>query len=144
MADNESVNEPANERVLKIRENLLHQFMGVETIDSSEGRGFLAFTVNRNVINPAGLLHGGALYTLCDVCAYAGLMSILEPDREAVTHDLHISVMRAAKAGDRVTIESRIVRMGASLCFVDVTAAVSDKVIATARVTKSMVDLKMD
>lgn len=128
-----------NERLKAVIEQPLHQYLGITDIESEKGNGILNFTVNEKAINPAGVLHGGVIYLLCDVCAYAGLLSIIGPEKEAVTHDIHISVIRSAKAGDVVTIKSRIIKIGKTLCFTDVTAAVSGDIISTARVTKSLI-----
>jgi uncharacterized protein (TIGR00369 family) len=83
-------------------------------------------------------LHGGVIYAVCDVCAYAGLLSLLEKDREAVTHDIHVSVMRAARKGEVVTMNSQVIKMGKRLCFLQVTATASDQLIAMATITKSI------
>lgn len=126
-------------RLDAVRNLPLHRYLGVTRLTSEEGRGTLAFEVGESSENPAGVLHGGVIYALCDVCAYAGLLSLLAPDQEAVTHDLHISVMRPAQHGDIVVIESRPVRLGRRIGFFEVTATVGDTVIATARVTKSII-----
>ncbi|MEQ3694435.1 MAG: PaaI family thioesterase [Thalassolituus sp.] len=126
-------------RLQKVVDHPLHQFLGVMDIVSYEGCGELTITVTDNLVNPAGLFHGGVVYVLSDVCAYAGLLSLLKDTEEAVTHDLHISVMRSAKLGDKVVFKSEVVKQGRQLCFLNVTATVNDKTIATARVTKSII-----
>ncbi len=125
-------------RLDAVRNLPLHRYLGVTRLTSDEGTGTLAFEVGEHTVNPAGVLHGGVVYALCDVCAYAGLLSLLKPDQEAVTHDLHVSVMRPAQYGDTVVITSRPVRLGRRIGFFEVTAAVDDTLIATARVTKSI------
>lgn len=132
--------QPSRQQRIETVLNLpLHRHLGVTSIESSEGQAELQFEVGENTLNPAGALHGGALYMLCDVCAYAGLLSVLEDNEEAVTHDIHVSVMRSAGAGDNVVIRSTLLKRGRSLCFVDISASVGGKVIATARVTKSVI-----
>ncbi|MDX1800285.1 MAG: PaaI family thioesterase [Marinobacter sp.] len=125
-------------RLDAVRNLPLHRYLGVSRLTSEDGCGTLTFEVGESTANPAGVLHGGVIYTLCDVCAYAGLLSVLAPDQEAVTHDIHVSVMRSAQHGDTVVIESRPVRLGRRIGFFEVTATVGDTVIATARVTKSI------
>jgi|TARA_B110000008_G_scaffold264892_1_gene289566 uncharacterized protein (TIGR00369 family) len=126
-------------RLQKVVDHPLHQFLGVMDIVSHEGCGELTITVTDNLVNPAGLFHGGVVYVLSDVCAYAGLLSLLKDTEQAVTHDLHISVMRSAKMGDKVVFKSEVVKQGRQVCFLNVTATVNDKTIATARVTKSII-----
>lgn len=117
-----------------------HHYLGVEGVRGEEGRGFLSITVHTNNANPHGFLHGGVIYSLCDVCAYAALVTILEKEQEAVTHDIHVSVLRPAALGQRVDFEAEVVNKGKTLCFIDAKAWTNGKLIATARITKSIRD----
>lgn len=117
----------------------LHIYLGVENIVSSKGDGALDFFVADHLINASGVLHGGVVYTILDVCAYAGLLSVLSDDQEALTHDLHVSVMRSARAGDRVKVHSNLVKIGRTLCFINATAQVNDTIIVQASITKSII-----
>ena len=128
-----------NPRLQTVLSHPLHQFLGVADIHSNDGHGEIRITVTDQLINPAGLFHGGVVYVLSDVCAYAGLLSLLSDNEEAVTHDLHVSVLRPAMLGDEVVFRSEVVKRGRQLCFLNVTATVDDKIIATARVTKSII-----
>jgi uncharacterized protein (TIGR00369 family) len=130
-----------NNRVAQVANHSLHRHLGIEDVESVDGRGRLAVVVGERTINPAGVFHGGVLYMLCDVCAYAGLLSRLDAATEAVTHDIHVSVMRAARAGEQVSFESSPARLGRRIAFIDVTARVGDRLIAQARVTKTLIDI---
>lgn len=125
-------------RLKKMLAHPLHQFLGVTAINADAGRGALSITLSENVINPAGLFHGGVIYILCDVCAYGGLLSLLDDRTDAVTHDIQISVMRSAKLGDVVDFQSEVAKLGKTICFIDVKVTVSGQMIASARVTKSI------
>ena len=127
-----------NDRLNKIIALPLHQFLGLTALSSDAGRGALSITITENLINPAGIFHGGVIYVLCDVCAYGGLLSLLDEDTEAVTHDIQISVMRSAKLADVVDFQSDVVKLGKTICFIDVKVTVSGEIIASARVTKSI------
>ena len=129
-----------NPRLQNVLSHPLHQFLGVADIHSADGQGEIRITVTDELVNPAGVFHGGVVYVLSDVCAYAGLLSLLNDNEEAVTHDLHVSILRPAKHGDEVVFRSEVVKRGRQLCFIDVTASVNDKIIATIRVTKSVID----
>ena len=129
-----------NPRLQNVLSHPLHQFLGVADIHSADGQGEIRITVTDELVNPAGVFHGGVVYVLSDVCAYAGLLSLLNDNEEAVTHDLHVSILRPAKRGDEVVFRSEVVKRGRQLCFIDVTASVNDKIIATIRVTKSVID----
>lgn len=127
-----------NERLQKVIDHPLHRFLGVTGIQSDAGCGEIVLTITENLVNPAGIFHGGVIYLLCDVCAYGGLLSLMEVDVDAVTHDLQISVMRALKLGDVVEFTSEVVKFGTRICFIDVRVTSGGRLVASARVTKSM------
>ena len=129
-----------SDRLQAVRQLPLHRDLGVTGIEAADGAAELRFTVGAYAVNPAGALHGGVLYTLCDVAAYCALLSQLSDDREAVTHDLHVSVLRSAAAGAEVAVRASIRRLGRTLAFVDVEAFAGERLLATARVTKSLLD----
>jgi uncharacterized protein (TIGR00369 family) len=127
-----------DERLSKIIEHPLHRFLGVTTIQSKSGKGTLSVKINDNTVNPAGAFHGGVIYVLCDVCAYCGLLSLIDDGTSAVTHDLQVSIMKSAKLGDIVDFNSKVVKLGRRICFIDVKVTLSGQIIASARVTKSI------
>lgn len=127
-----------NQRLKKNIDHPLHKDLGIESISAKNGVGIISVTLNTYAMNPDGRFHGGVIYLLCDVCAYSGLVSVLDADMDAVTHDIQVSIMKSAKVGDVVRFESKIVRLGKRLCFLEVVATLGDKVLATAKVTKSI------
>lgn len=126
-------------RLQPLIDHPLHHLLGLQEFQSREGTGHLAIEVSAMNSSPAGGLHGGVVYMLSDVCAMVGLLSRLPADQHAVTHDIHVSVMRSAAMGDRVTFDSRITQLGRRLCFCEVVAQSGGRTLATARVTKSLV-----
>lgn len=128
-----------NQRLEKVINLPLHQQLGVKQISSSEGIGELPITVNESAVNPNGFLHGGIVYLLADVCAYAGLLSMLDPEQDAVTHDIHVSVIRPATLGDSLLFQSKVIRLGKRIAFLEVQVLKDNSIIASARVTKSIV-----
>ena len=125
-------------RIERVAAHPLHRQLGMRDVSSVAGCGALSITVDAHSLNPGGMLHGGVLYLLCDVCAYVGLLSRLDAATEAVTHDLHVSVMRPAQRGDRIDLRSRVARLGRRIAFIDVEACVAGQAIAGARVTKTL------
>ena len=126
-------------RIQPLIDQPLHRLLGLHEVESRDGAGHLAIVVSALNSSPAGGLHGGVVYLLSDVCAMVGLLSRLPADQHAVTHDIHVSVMRSAAMGDRVTFDSRITQLGRRLCFCEVVVQSGEKTLATARVTKSLI-----
>lgn len=116
----------------------LHQAMGVRHIDAADGRANLEVVVGDGMVNPAGMFHGGIVYTLCDMVCYAALVSQLKPGENAATHDLHVSILKAARLGETVRFEGRVLRAGRSVAFMESQALLGDQLLARATVTKSI------
>ena len=115
-----------------------HRAMGVERIEAADGRSRVEIDVAGDMVNAAGMFLGGNVYTICDMACYAALLSELPEGHNAVTHDIHVSLMRGARAGDRVVFTGRVIRRGRSVAFMEAEAHVGDEVMARATVTKSI------
>jgi uncharacterized protein (TIGR00369 family) len=116
----------------------IHRFMEVEAHEGAEGRSHISFPVTQKMLTPGNALHAGFVYTACDFASYLALLSLLPEDTRAVTHDLHVSVMRTAGPGERVDVRGHVVRLGRTLAFINAEASCGDRLLATARVTKSI------
>ncbi|GAB1261582.1 PaaI family thioesterase [Aurantivibrio plasticivorans] len=146
------------ERILQaIRDLPFHRYLGIEKLAANDGQATLSLTVNKNTLNPGGMFHGAVAYAIADITAYAAAVSTLEENQEAVTHDLHVSMLRPADDGDRIVTEANVVKRGRSIIFIDVNVykeashSQPDKssqpsnnnprvLIATVRVTKSVIN----
>lgn len=116
----------------------LHRAMGVRTIETAEGRSTIEVTVGSDMVNAAGMFHGGIVYTLCDMACYAALLTRLQPGENAATHDIHVSLLGAARLGERVRFTGTVLRLGRSVAFMDATAHSDERLLARATVTKSI------
>ena len=132
------MNDSENPKLEAVRQLPLHRHLGVTDLTASDGRSELWLTVDEASTNPAGVLHGGVLYMLCDVASYTALLSVLDHAREAATHDIHVSVMAPATPGERVRFCGRVVQQGKRLVFTEAEARAGDRLLATARVTKTV------
>lgn len=131
------------EELARVREELsevpLHRFYGLEVLEMAPGRGRAAMTVSDDTSNVHGWLHGGVYYAVLDVAAYLGVVPLLEVGENAVTHDIHVSVLRPGRRGQTLTLSGRVRRRGRSLVFCEAEAWIDGKLAASARVTKSIV-----
>jgi len=85
-----------------------------------------------------GGVHGGVLYTLTDAVCMLALLPLLDASHHAVTHDLYVSVMRPVPAGSVCRLTARVLRHGRTLAFIEATAEVDGRMVASGRVTKSI------
>lgn len=119
----------------------LHHFLGVELVGQEPGQAVARFQAGPNTLNYAGAMHGGVAYALLDAVCYMALAPLLRRGENAVTHDLHVSVLRPVLPGQEVELRGRVVQKGRSLVFCESQAWAAGRLAATARVTKSLVRL---
>lgn len=99
--------------------------------------------VAESLCNNYGTLHGGATSTLVDVVGTLALLG-KDPTRPGVSVEMNQSFCSAAKLGDELTIEGRVLRYGKKIGFTEVHVRLFDaenptaagRLIATGRHTK--------
>lgn len=137
--------EAADRRTrLLVEETDLHRHLGLTLVTQQPGFAAVEFDAGKAHLTPFGVVHAGVLYTLMEAAAFLGLMPMLRQAEHAATHDLHVSVMRSIVEGERVTLTARVVRRGRTLAFIDTDAKVDDRLMATGRVTKSILQVVPD
>jgi uncharacterized protein (TIGR00369 family) len=125
----------------KLKSFSLHLSWGLQSLQATEGRSNLIVHVSDEMMNPAGYMHGGIMYALCDVAAYSALLSVVDESETGVTHQINVQVMRPVSLGAELRFEGNVIRRGKSLAFIQAHAYASDKLVAMATVTKSMIKL---
>ncbi len=86
--------------------------------------------VERRHLNPAGFAHGGMLATFADHAL--GSLVLEASGVPAVTIQLDIQYLSAARPGDFIVARSEMVRQTRSLCFVRLVAFVGDRAVLAA------------
>lgn len=119
----------------------LHAQFGLELVEAADGEAHARCEVGPAHLNYGGVVHGGVMYLLLDVVSYCAAMTQAPPGFNATTHDFHCSVMRATPGGVTLDFRAKVRKAGRTLFFIDVEAAIGDKLVASARVTKSLVPL---
>lgn len=117
----------------------LNRHLGIVFDGSVDGVAKSHFQSTPELATFDGQLHGGALSVLFEVAAFLALAPLLQETQHAVTHDLHVSLMRPVPTGARCDLEARVVRSGRTLAFIEVSAYVEGKQVASARITKSII-----
>lgn len=86
---------------------------------AGQGNCQAEFTVTEDMTNRGGTLHGGCTATLIDVISTIGLTTKSE-NVPGVSVNLNVSYLKAANEGEEVLVDSKTVRMGKKLAFLDV------------------------
>ena len=139
----EKLDATCSERDQRVIDIPLNRALGLVFDGRNKDGAFTHFLVTPTLAAFGGL-HGGALYALLDATCLLALGPLLGKTENAVTHDLHVSVMRTASAEAKVVLSGRVVRRGRQLAFLEARAESDGKLIAAARVTKSIVVLVSD
>jgi uncharacterized protein (TIGR00369 family) len=116
-----------------------HRFIGLMITGYGDGYCRISVPVSENVLNPCGAVHGGIIYSLCDVAAYIAVSTTLADDQLAVTSDINASLLSAVMQGT-LLVEAKIIKAGKRICYLE--ARVTDaegNLIAVSRVTKSVI-----
>lgn len=117
----------------------IHRYIGVTLIDPDRPQDGIQFTVHPGIEGRPGQLNFGVISLLIDAAAYLALQPSFEPGEDAVTHDIHESVLRSVASGEVVQLRGRVVQRGRRVSFLEAEATVAGRLVATARVTKTMV-----
>lgn len=118
----------------------LHRFLGLKIENIGEGESTVTIPVDSHTVNPAGTLHGGVVYMVSDVAAFAAIGPVLGEDEFAVTIDVQTSVYRGAADG-QVVFRARVTSRTKKFAFMNVEVINgSGKLLAETRVTKAILN----
>lgn len=98
----------------------------------AEGRATYYLDVAPELLNPHGMLHGGAVYVMVDYSMGGATMSVLPPEQFCATIEIKISYLSSVRSG-RLTCATEIIKRGKSVVFLE--SKVRDapgKLVATA------------
>ncbi len=119
------------------RHNPFVQLVGVEIAEVVRDRSRLRLTIRPDSLNPHGLVHGGALFTLADNAAGCAAST---DGRTYVTQGGDIHFLRAQASGT-VEAAARVVHRGRSTVLVEVSLfGEEDRLMATASFSYFCVD----
>jgi len=94
------------------------KWMGIVVDEYKEGYCRLHYTITADMLNGFGIVHGGIIFSGADsafafACNSHGILS--------VALDVHITFIRAAKAGDMMTVTAKEIHTGNKTSFYDIT-----------------------
>ena len=93
------------------------KWLGIEIDEFREGYCKLHFTIRPEMLNGFNIVHGGVIFSASDsafafACNSQGIIS--------VALDVHITFIRAGRAGERMTIEAKEIHTGNRTSFYDI------------------------
>ena len=92
----------------------LMDWMNAKVLEVDEGKVKMQFTVEKYMLNPIGILHGGIAAAMLDELMGAAGFTIGRPTGYA-TINMNIDYLNSAKAGEKVIGEGVIIRAGRNI-----------------------------
>ena len=85
---------------------------GIRLTQLSEGHAVVEMDVDEDKLNPTGIVHGGCLFTMCDVCAGVAAYAY---GHTVTTVDANIHFVRAGRNVKRLIAENKEIKRGRTL-----------------------------
>ena len=87
-------------------------WLGLTLVDSGEGYATVEMTATEDMANQSGFVHGGMISTLADSAMGRSLRTIEPGVARAMSFDLKLSFINAAKIGETLRATGRVVHAG--------------------------------
>ena len=110
-----------------------HRLCGLNIISVGKGFAEVIMEPHKEILNPMGAVHGGAIFTLCDLAAGAAAASY---GQASVTQCANINFLRPGKGTQRLTAKTRELKKGRTTGIYEVTVTdEDDEMVARATMT---------
>ena len=107
------------------------ELVGFEVFPLPDGTSTGSLELHQAHLNPNGVVHGGALFTLVDTCLGAALMQRLETGEICATLQISMNFLKPVFKGT-VECKAHVVSKGKRVANVRGELFVSDKLVGTA------------
>ncbi len=94
------------------------KWLGIVVDEYREGYCKLHYTIREEMLNGFGIVHGGIVFSAADSAFEFACNS---HGRLSVALDVHISFIKASKAGELLTVEAKEIHTGNKTSFYDIT-----------------------
>lgn len=117
----------------------ISQNLNIEFVSAENGNSKIKMLIDKNVLNPYKIVHGGAIFTLADTAAGAAAISF---NSAYVTMDSYMNFMQPG-VGKELIANAKTSYKGDETCVVDVSITNDEEVlIAKGMFTMFKVDIK--
>ena len=88
------------------------QWLGILAVELGDGLALLEMTPTENMANRAGFVHGGMISALADSAMGRSLRTLKPGVDRAMSFDLKLSFIAAAKVGETLRATGRVIHAG--------------------------------
>ena len=114
---------------VKVRSRGFTGYCGLEFDEIGKERCVISCPMRPELLNPAGIAHGGLIATLTDVAAGSMALAADGNTRSIVTQSCSIHYLSPG-TGDRLRAEAKVLRKGNRVCVVQVDCYSADGTLA--------------
>ncbi len=87
-------------------------WLGMEAVETGEGTATVEMTPTEDMTNHSGFVHGGMISTLADSAMGRSVRTLKPGVVRAMSFDLKLSFITAAKIGERLRATARVIHAG--------------------------------
>jgi uncharacterized protein (TIGR00369 family) len=111
----------------------LWTWLGLQTVEIGEGTAIIEMTATEDMANHSGFVHGGMISTLADSAMGRSLRTLKPGVVRAMSFDLKLNFISAAKIGETLRATGRVVHAGRRTMVTECRVEGADKrLVATA------------
>lgn len=106
-----------------------------------EGHSRCTLTVEKKLLNPHGVLHGGVISTIADTGMGAALYTRLDEGESCATAEIKITYLRSVTAGT-LTCDTKVIHKGRRIAFLESEVWNDERLVAKASGTYSIFPIR--
>lgn len=115
--------------------NPFGDLIGLKFVEAKDGRSICTLTIDKKLLNPHGVLHGGVMYSLADTNMGAALYTTMEEDELCASIEVKINYFSAVSSG-KIVCKSKLIHRTGKIAFLESEVYSEDgKLIAKATAT---------
>ncbi|HZP55955.1 MAG TPA: PaaI family thioesterase [Dehalococcoidia bacterium] len=96
----------------------LAEMLHITNEGSADGRARYRLAVTPELLNPHGVLHGGAVYTMVDYSMGGATMAVLPPGEICATIEIKVNYLAGVRGGE-LTCETEVIKQGRNVVFLE-------------------------
>lgn len=110
------------------------RLLGIRIIRAENGEAELRMSMQEQMLNLHGRMHGGALFSLLDTALGQASHSLFGGEAGSMTLECKINYIRAVEDGEVVCI-AKVINAGRKVHVIEARASQGDKLVASAQAT---------
>jgi uncharacterized protein (TIGR00369 family) len=110
------------------------RLLGIRILRAENGEAELRMTMQEQMLNLHGRMHGGALFSLLDTALGQASHSLFGGEAGSMTLECKINYIRAVEDGEVVCI-AKVINAGRKVHVIEARASQGDKLVASAQAT---------